>query len=329
MTTVHLPQSRLRIPMREGETVLEAALGAGVPFPHSCKSGRCGACKAHLVSGEVTMLKHSPFALDATEKQGGSILACRAIPLNDVTVAWTDERVVTGVPASIVALHDMAADIHRLVLRPETPIAFSPGQFFEIELAPGISRSYSIASEIGAEDLEFHIRHIPGGRASQLISAELEPGYEVRVSGPFGSSVRADEVGETILTIAASTGHAPVKSILTSARTSRGERRMHLLSFARHHGDFYLDGFFRRAAGEDDGFTYQTVKTTGVGRAATASPLAAAIDGLDCSLLGGQIYIAGPPGFVDAAAALVAARPCASGAIVTDRFELRSQIAGT
>jgi NAD(P)H-flavin reductase/ferredoxin len=329
MTTLHLPQSRLRIPMREGETVLEAALAAGVPFPHSCKSGRCGACKARLVSGDVTLLEHSPFALDATEKQAGSILACRAIPLNDVTVAWTDDRVVTGVRASIMALHDMTADIHRLVLRPETPIAFNPGQFFEIELAPGISRSYSIASEIGAEDLEFHVRRIPGGRASQLITAELEPGHEVRVSGPFGSAVGTDKIGATILTIAASTGHAPVKSILTSARTSRGEHRVHLLSFARHHRDFYLDGFFRHAASENDSFTYQTVKTTGVDGAATASPLAAAIAGLDCSLLGGQIYIAGPPGFVDAAAALVSARPCTTGDVLTDRFELRSQNAGS
>lgn len=87
MTTLRLPQTQSHIAVVEGQTVLEAALGAGVQFPHSCRSGRCGACKSHLLAGEVTMLKHSPFALDASERAAGNILACGAVPLTDVAVA--------------------------------------------------------------------------------------------------------------------------------------------------------------------------------------------------------------------------------------------------
>jgi ferredoxin len=65
MTTLRLPQTQSRIAVAKGQIVLDAALHAGVPFPHSCRSGRCGACKSRLLSGEVTMLQHSPFALDA------------------------------------------------------------------------------------------------------------------------------------------------------------------------------------------------------------------------------------------------------------------------
>lgn len=166
MTTLRLPQTQSRIAVAEGQTVLDAALHAGVQVPHSCRSGRCGACKSRLLSGEVMMREHSPFALDLAERDSGYILACCAVPLTDVAVAWSNELVVTGAQVRIVALHTMAPEIYRLVLRPDEPISFSPGQFFEIELTPGITRSYSVASEQGALHLEFHIRAIAGGRAS-------------------------------------------------------------------------------------------------------------------------------------------------------------------
>lgn len=221
-------------------------------------------------------------------------------------------------PVPAAALHTMAPEIYRLVLRPEEPIAFSPGQFFEIELAPGITRSYSVASEQGALHLEFHIRAIAGGRASSILASERELGDVVRVSGPFGSAIGAGGVAGPILAIAASTGHAPVQSILNS---NEG-RRVHLLSFARQRDGFYLDGLFVRAAEADSRFTYQAITTGALARGTSSSPLAEAIQQLDCSLLSGQVYIAGPPGFVDAAAALVSARRCLTGAILTDRFEL-------
>lgn len=323
MTTLRLPQVQGRATVTEEQTVLEAALDAGVQFPHSCRSGRCGACKSRLLSGEVMMLEHSPFALDVAERDSGYILACRAVPLTDVAVAWNNEQVVAGARARIVALHTIAPEIYRLVLRPEEPIAFSPGQFFEIELTPGITRSYSVASEQGALELEFHIRAIAGGRASSVLAEERELGDLVRISGPFGSAIGADQTTGPILAIAASTGHAPVQSILSS---SYG-RRLHLVSFARQRDGFYLNSIFTQAAEADTRFTYQAITTGDVARGTSASPLAETIQQLDCSLLSGQVYIAGPPGFVDAAAALVSARRCLTGVILTDRFELSAAAA--
>ncbi len=245
------------------------------------------------------------------------------MPLTDVAVAWNNEQVVAGARARIVALHTIAPEIYRLVLRPEEPIAFSPGHFFEIELTPGITRSYSVASEQGALELEFHIRAIAGGRASSVLAEERELGDLVRISGPFGSAIGADQTTGPILAIAASTGHAPVQSILSS---SYG-RRLHLVSFARQRDGFYLNSIFTQAAEADTRFTYQAITTGDVARGTSASPLAETIQQLDCSLLSGQVYIAGPPGFVDAAAALVSARRCLTGVILTDRFELSAAAA--
>lgn len=79
------------IAVAKGQTILSAALEAGIDYPHGCKSGRCGTCKSRLLEGEVDLLDHSRFALTADEREAGLILACRAVPTTDATVTWLGE----------------------------------------------------------------------------------------------------------------------------------------------------------------------------------------------------------------------------------------------
>ena len=82
-----------------GETILAAALRAGVPYPFGCQSGNCGACKSTLPSGEVRMSPYSEYALSKAEREQGLILACRAVPWSDCEVAWLE--------ADDVAMHPL------------------------------------------------------------------------------------------------------------------------------------------------------------------------------------------------------------------------------
>ncbi len=59
-----------------GETILEAAERCGVALPSSCRQGRCGSCRAQVLSGAASMAE--PEALTAEEIAGGAILACIA-----------------------------------------------------------------------------------------------------------------------------------------------------------------------------------------------------------------------------------------------------------
>ena len=61
--TVTIRQHEAPINVETGQTVLEAALAQGVPYPHGCRSGNCGACKSRLESGDVEMAPFSEFAL--------------------------------------------------------------------------------------------------------------------------------------------------------------------------------------------------------------------------------------------------------------------------
>ena len=77
---VRIAQADRTIDVPTGATILATALDAGISYPFGCQSGNCGACKSHLVKGEVTMEGYSDFALSDEEKERGLILACRAVP---------------------------------------------------------------------------------------------------------------------------------------------------------------------------------------------------------------------------------------------------------
>jgi ferredoxin-NADP reductase/DMSO/TMAO reductase YedYZ heme-binding membrane subunit len=65
-------------------TVLEAAEEAGVTIPFECRSGICGQCKTHLISGTVTMDVQD--ALTPVDRSKRLILACQARAVGDVVV---------------------------------------------------------------------------------------------------------------------------------------------------------------------------------------------------------------------------------------------------
>jgi ferredoxin-NADP reductase len=69
-----------RVPLRRGQTLLEAADAAGVEMSSLCRSGVCGTCRIRVEAGEVRCESN---ALDSDERDEGYVLAC-------VTTAETD-----------------------------------------------------------------------------------------------------------------------------------------------------------------------------------------------------------------------------------------------
>ena len=79
-----------------GQTILEAALEAGIAWPFGCAHGNCGTCKARLIRGEVDMSETSSFALFDDERAAGYFLACSARPIGDIEVTLDDDMNSTG-----------------------------------------------------------------------------------------------------------------------------------------------------------------------------------------------------------------------------------------
>ena len=69
---------RTEIPVESGETLIEAALRAGLDLPYSCRGGMCSTCRARVTEGSVHMDVN--YALEPWETAAGYVLTCQARP---------------------------------------------------------------------------------------------------------------------------------------------------------------------------------------------------------------------------------------------------------
>ena len=74
-----------QVPLAPGQSLLRAALDAGVRLPSSCRNGTCRACICKLISGAIHCQVDWPGLL-AEEKADGWILPCVAEAMGDVLI---------------------------------------------------------------------------------------------------------------------------------------------------------------------------------------------------------------------------------------------------
>ena len=309
MPKVSIPQAGRSLEVHDGQAILLAALAAGIPYPHGCKSGRCGSCKSRLVSGEVDLLPHTPFALSPEERADGLILACRAQPLTDATVAWLGDAdeiadiLVGRFEGAIATVEDATHDIKliRVRLDHRGGFTFKAGQYARF-LYPGApSRDYSVASRPDEELVEFHVRRVPAGTASQRIWARAAIGDRVAIEGPLGSAFLREKHSGPILGIAGGSGLAPVKAVAETALAKGMGQPIRIYFGARSEHDLYLLHRFAALTERHTNLSFVPVlsEDSGAGfRSGYVSDVVAADLG---DLDGWKAYLAGPPAMVDAA----------------------------
>jgi len=170
------PHGRL-LRVTPGHPILEAALGAGLNLPHSCKSGHCGSCRARLLAGEIHYPNGPPLGITAEEVQRGDILLCQARADSDLTVqarliASVADVEIKTLPCRIARLRPLAPDVMQLWLRlPAVErLRFHPGQYLDVLLESGRRRSFSIANPPhNSELIELHVRRVSGGGFSERL----------------------------------------------------------------------------------------------------------------------------------------------------------------
>lgn len=70
-----------------GKTLLQAALDAGLDFPHHCTVGTCGTCRCRLLDGKVQAILDFSYTLSKQEIDRGYILACQALLKSEIRIA--------------------------------------------------------------------------------------------------------------------------------------------------------------------------------------------------------------------------------------------------
>jgi ferredoxin len=74
----------------KGETILHAALSAGIDFAHSCQAGACATCQCQLIAGDVRELTDFAFVLDDEQLSAGIILGCQSMPTSNLKLFKSD-----------------------------------------------------------------------------------------------------------------------------------------------------------------------------------------------------------------------------------------------
>jgi CDP-4-dehydro-6-deoxyglucose reductase len=264
---VTIQSSGQRFPVESGESLLDAALRAGIPLSYSCNSGSCGNCRARVVRGRCDPLRHHDYILSGDERGAGVVLLCCAGTGCDLEI----ETRLADNPAAIPLQH-ICTTVSRLepvtddtlVLHLRTPrsrtLQFLAGQHVTLTI-PGLApRNKSIAScPCNGLVLQFHIRRVPGDAFSDYVFSHLQLRQPVEVSGPKGEFVLDSGTRNALIFVAYDTGFAPIKSLMEHAISLELNQPITLYWAARPPAGHYLENHCRAWQDALDNFRYESV----------------------------------------------------------------------
>ena len=247
-----------------GESILAAAIRAGVGLPYGCKNGACGSCKGKLISGQAELGTHQERALSAAEREAGQTLFCCAMPQSDVVI---EAREVLGVgdfpikklPSRVAKLERLTDDVMILSLQlPATErMQFKAGQYIEFLLKDGKRRAYSMATAPHSDELlALHIRHMPGGLFTDQVFGTLKEKDILRFEGPLGTFFLREDSEKPIVMLASGTGFAPIKAMIDHWAHQQSTRPMTLYWGGRRPADLYMNALCEEWAKTLPNFRY-------------------------------------------------------------------------
>lgn len=247
--------------VESNDTLLEAALRAGVSLNYGCSNGNCGECRARLISGEVKKVHAHDYVLSQAEKDAGVILMCSCAAVNDVvieaSVAGAQDIQLQALAAKVKSVEEInpqIAVLHLLAPRSQR-LRFLAGQSIQLS-AQGISGRYAIAScPCEERHIEIQILHKPEDAFSELLFGGLKAHDSVEVEGPYGEFVLEDASTRPIIFVAFGVGFAPIKSLIQHAMSLDLAESMDLHWLADEAGH-YQNNLCRAWTDALDNFTY-------------------------------------------------------------------------
>ena len=253
------------IEIEEGQTILDAALRAGIYLPHACWHDLCATCKVQVADGEVEHGEASSFALMDFERDEGKCLACCATPQGDLVIeAEIDEDPdaenlpVQDYDGTVTRIETLTPTIKGVWIRLDAPIRFQAGQYVNLELPGGIgSRAFSIASPPSASgEVELNIRIVPGGQGTTYVHDTMRAGERVRITGPYGRFFVKKSAHVPVLFMAGGSGLSSPRSMILDLLAEGFDRPITLVYGQRSREELYYHDDFVALAERHPNFRY-------------------------------------------------------------------------
>jgi CDP-4-dehydro-6-deoxyglucose reductase len=248
---VTMQKSGKSFSVQADETILDAALKAGVILAYGCKNGACGSCKGKILSGETRIGPHNTTTLTPEEASRKTTLLCCSFAQSDCLIAAreieNDAIPIKKMPCRISDLSQVTPDV--MVMKLQLPaidrFEYRAGQYIEFLLKDQKKRAYSIATPPHLEgSIELHIRHLPGGLfTDQLFGVNSLTPFKIkdilRFEGPLGSFYLRENSDKPMIFLASGTGFAPIQAIIEHTIFKKIQRPIHLYWGGRRPVDLY------------------------------------------------------------------------------------------
>ena len=235
------------------KTVLDSAKSKGIFLEYSCRTGRCGVCKAHVLQG-ATAVEQQEQALSAEDLAAGFILTCCRSAVTDLELEIEDLSEFALCPAKtlpcrIDSITKLSSDVVEVVLRlpPNSGMNYLPGQYIDV-ISQGIRRSYSIANFPRLDGkIELQIRQVEHGALSAYWFGDAKANDLLRLEGPLGTFGLRTLSPVNLVFLATGTGIAPVKAMLERLSNQPelvAGKSIHVYWGGRSRADFYWQPVF-------------------------------------------------------------------------------------
>lgn len=263
LAQVHIMPSGHEFFVEGNNSILDAALSAGIALNYGCSNGNCGKCKARLISGEVRKIRDHEFKLSEAEQNQGYLLACSNTAVTDIVLAADEafdegdieEQTVPAYIKKVTHISDDLAIVHLNTVRRQR-LRFLSGQKVRLGNETGKSHWYHIAScPCDDRHLQFHIQR-DGTPFSDYVFSHARNNDAIEISGPRGDFILQRDLDKPVLFIAIDTGFAPVKSLLEHALTLELADHFHLYWFASTNQPHYQHNLCRAWMDAFDNFNY-------------------------------------------------------------------------
>jgi CDP-4-dehydro-6-deoxyglucose reductase len=318
------------------DSVLQAALDAGLTLPYGCRNGACGACKGKVIDGLVDHGSAQDQALSTADRASGLALFCCAKPLSDLVLECREVGTAKDIPVKIMPcrvqkIERVADDV--IVLSLKLPanerLQFLAGQYIEFLLKDGKRRAFSIANAPHDDGfLQLHVRLISGGEFTGHVFGGMKEKDILRFQGPYGSFFLREESTKPMILLAGGTGFAPIKALVEHAIQNHITRPMEIYWGARSKAGLYLPELPSGWANAHGHIRYVPVlsdaspQESWQGRSGLVHR-AVLEDHADLSAH--QVYACGAPAMIDAARAEFVARGLPPEEFFADAFTFSSQ----
>jgi toluene monooxygenase electron transfer component len=208
--------------VKDGDSIMQAALRSGIGFPYGCSSGSCCSCKYELIDGEVIDTKRGFSALSIRDRKKNRHLGCQSFPKgpSQIRVRTEQKYIPKYKPEKYIAVlvdrKTITHDMSELIFKTDGHAKFISGQYILLSL-PNIkdTRAYSM-SNISNNDgqWEFHVKQVKGGKFSNALLSSLSLGSKVNIDGPFGQAFVRTDNNRDVVCVAGGSGLGPMLSIV-------------------------------------------------------------------------------------------------------------------